>query len=388
MSGKAANTGNVSVIKRVAVIAAVLAVIFIVLLIVASRFGNMPFSGMGTRLAEKLGSGSSDAFPVRLDDTEEYSAGITGKGFYVLTDHNIRLYASDGELLVTHSFVFELPAVTVLGNELLVYDRGGTGFFIINGTSVSKEHTADDSIITAALGSRGNYALSIRSDSATSTLCMFNKANEPAFIWNCAYEHIVSIDLAGDGKHIAALSVGAENGDAVSVLHVFSFEYTDELYSYSFPGITALKVMYLTNKRILIMTDAGLYICEDQAEPVVLKACYASELDCFSFAQNGVFAQTLTKYGGSNMCELSAYDKNGEELFTVSPGSTALSLHTNGKYIFLLAESGIMVYNLKGELVGSSTPEFEAATVFGNGSYVFSCTLGGICRDYAVNNAQ
>ena len=59
----------------------------------------------------------------------------------------------------------------------------------------------------------------------------------------------------------------------------------------------------------------------------------------------------MSKYGGNNIYELNISDRKGKIVLSKEIGANILAANTNGKYVFLLADKSVLVYNLKGEIV-------------------------------------
>ncbi len=376
-----------SALKRLVTVAVALAAAFAVVYIVGSLFGPMPFSGVSTRVRAYIFGDDGGAFPLTVDSENTVNMGALRDGFYILSDNDVRLYDGTGDLKLTKAHTFSLPAVSVGENSLLVFDRKGDGYMVLEGFKVAAEDSVKDgNILTMQRGKHGETAVSERCSDATSRLYVTDRSGEQIFVFNCAYEHMISVALSDSGKYIAAASVGAKDGDVTSTVHVFGVDYSEELYTHTFSGATVLSVRFLSDKLLYIFTDSGIYTLKGLDELTQVKSFYPSELGFLSSADNGVTALALTKYGGSNLCELFVTGKNGKELCTVQFEQNVTDLCTDGKYVFLLAEDGVLVYNLKGERVGRVPLSVKTERVFGNSRYVYLYSLDQIDRQYTVGD--
>ncbi len=376
-----------STLKRIVVIVAALAAAFAVVYVVGALFGAMPYTGISARIRAYVLGDDGGEFPLTVDSDNLVSLGACSGGFYVLSDNDLKMYDEAGELKLTKTHTFALPAVSAGDGCLLVFDRGGSGYMAVKNYKVTAEDNAKDgNILTMQRGNNGETAVSERCDEATSRLYVTDKRGEQIFIFNCAYEHIISVSLSDSGKYIAAASVGASNGDVTSTVHVFGVDYSDELYSHTFDGVTVLSVRYLSNKLLYIFTDSGIYTLKGLKELTQIKSFYSSELGYRSSAENGVTALALTKYGGSNLCELFVTGQKGKELCSVQLEQSVSDLFTDGKYVFLLAEDSVLVYNLKGACISQMPLTVKTEKVFGSSRYVYLYSLGQINREYAVSD--
>lgn len=375
-----------SAIKKPIIVITALALAFAVVFVIGSIFGTMPFSGVSARVRAYIFGDDGRAFPIHISTVNTLYDGSYGDGFYVLSDTDIELYDSAGVCKLTKEHGFTSPAISVGEYATIVYDRSGTGcIFIKKYKVVSEGESKDGNFLTAASGN-GKKAFAVRSADATSSLYVTDRAGNDVFIWNCAYEHIISVALSDNGKYVASASVGAVDGDVVSTVHIFGFDYSEELYSHTFEGEAVLKIKYLSGKLLYIFTDGGIYTVKGNKELTTVKTYYSSEFGFYSDADNGVSALALTKYGGSNLCELYVCGKRGKELFSKEIEADVSDVHTNGKYVFLLADKSVLVYNLKGELLNEIKSDMKFDRIFGNSRYVYLRSADKIGRAYALGD--
>ena len=66
-------------------------------------------------------------------------------------------------------------------------------------------------------------------------------------------------------------------------------------------------------------------------------------------------------------------------------GANILAANTNGKYVFLLADKSVLVYNLKGEIVNEIKTDKRIEKLFGSNRYVFLSSADKIERDFTIS---
>ena len=378
-----------SPIRRLIIIMAALALAFSVVFVTASLFGAMPFSGISARIRAYVLGDDGREFPVRINAMNTQSADLYDFGFYVLSDMEIKLYDFSGTLRLTKQHNYTSPAVSAGKYGVMVYDRSGTDYMLIKKYKVVKEAASKDGdILTARAGRSGNLAFSVRSGDATSMLYVTDRSGEDIFIWKCAYEHIVSVALSDNEKCVASASIGAKDGDVVSTVHIFGFDYSEPLFMHTFVGETVIRIKYLSDRLLYIFTDSAIYTVKRNKEIEQLKDFDSSELGFYSDSDNGVSALALTKYGSSNLCELYVCGRRGKTLFSKEIEADVSDVHTNGKYVFLLADDSVLVYNLKGELLNNIELQMKIDKLFGNSRYVYLCAPDKIGRVFTLGQEQ
>lgn len=374
-------------IKKAVIIVLALILAFAVVFVIASFFGTMPFSGVFARIGAYFSGDDGSAFPIEVDSANTLAIDSCPGGFYILSDTDIKIYDQTGSLRLTEQYTYTSPAICAGEYGTVVYDRDGTGYMIIKKYKlVFQGDSGGGNILTVTVGKNGNRAFSVRSSDATSVLKVTDSKANDLFIFNCAYEHIISIALSDDGKYIAAASIGAEDGDIMSTVYVFSYDYKEALYTHIFEGETVINVRFLSNSLLNIFTDGGIYTVKKLDELTEVKTFYSSELGYFSNADNGISVLASTKYGSSNLCELFVTDKKGKELFTKDVEKSVSDVYTNGKYVFLLADNNVLVYNLNGECINEIELSADTEKIFANNRYVYFCSSDKISREFAIGS--
>ncbi len=374
---------NKSLLKKFVILIAVLVAAFTSVYTVSHFFGTMPITGIITSVRAHITGDDGGLFPIHISTVNTILADSYDEGFFVLTDTDIKIYDFTGKEKLVKEHKYTSPAVTKGKYGTFLYDRSGTKYMLLKGSKeVEQGESNYGDILTAAVGRRGNKAFSVRGSDATSKMYVVNRQGKEIFVWNCAYLHTTSIALSDNGKYVAAACVGAKDGDVVSTVYIFGFQYSEELYTHTFEGETILKIKYLSNRLLYIFTDGGIYTVKGNKELTKQKSYYRPELGFYSDAKNAVSALVMTKYGGNNIYELNISNRKGNIVLTKEINANVLSLNTNGKYVFILADKGILVYNLKGEIVNEIKIDKRYEKLFGSSRHIFLCSADKIEREF------
>ena len=339
---------------------------------------------MAVKAVSYIKGDTSGRFPLSFSGLNIIDTDSFDGGFYVLADSELTLYDRDGNERFKLQHEYTSPAVAKSDKRLIFFDRGGTEYSVLNKRGFVLEHKkADGAVIAAAIDDSGAYALSVRSDAATSTLCVFDKSDTKVFEWNCAYSHVSSIALTDGGKTVAVAAIGAENGNSITELSIFGVEYSEPLYSEKLADICVLKMYYPSSGRLFVLSDSGVFTIRKNSEKTQVLDCFSAELSGFSYAPEGRSALSLVKYGGSDLCELYGFNRKGETVFKAVVNSEPVSVFTDGKFYLLLCGNTIYVYNKKGEGAGEQAVNAGADDVFLSGTYIY-CRTGEILERYSL----
>ena len=93
-----------------------------------------------------------------------------------------------------------------------------------------------------------------------------------------------------------------------------------------------------------------------------------------TISDNNTAVLVLSKYSSTTQKIVNAYDKSGKELFSNEINGLVKSVSTDGKYVGVLTDNNVQIYNMKGEQVGSASVNADAEEVIvtGRNTYVYS----------------
>ncbi len=370
-----------------AIIALTLVAVF-VFTFVLSSVGVIPLDALFLRARVSV-SGSTERFPIAINNESTLVCDIAGDNIVILTTENIMVYSPNGKQLLNQPHIFAKPGISINGEKVVAFDRGGKGFMLIDNAELIYEGSADNTIISAEYGDDGNYALGVHGNGTMSTLSVYDKNHKVIFQWNCAHEHIVSLALSDNGRYAGVAVMGAENGQLFTTVHYFGFNYKEALNTQKISGAAPLNIEFTKFNELTLLTDKGVYIIERKAEAFeTVSTYYSSEFNSCDFSETGRYIVTLAKYGSENVFEINMYSKSGEIKSTISVDFEIKGTRISDKYIFALGESKIMVYNLRGKNVSEINFKGEAFSLLPTDDFVFVVSLDKITRCFSFGDAS
>ncbi len=333
-------------------------------------------------------SGENDNIPIKINTDSVLRQDLIGDNIIVLTTDNIFIYSPNGKELLVQNHTFTKPSMTVNGEHCVVFDRKGKGFMLIDKDEVKHTGETEKTIITAQYGENGTYAFSTKADGATSALTVFNILNEKVFSWNCGYEYITSIALSNNGKYIGAAVLGAENGEIFTKVHYFGVDYKEEINSQKIKGVSPLELSFTSSNILTLVSDGGVYTINKKAEDFESPLTYySSEFNSCDINEEGKFVVTIAKYGSENVFETMLFSKKGVAKKTISTDFEIKDTRITYKYIFILGENKINVYNFSGKLVSEIKFKGEALGMLPTDDFVFISFLNKLSRCFSYGNS-
>ena len=373
--------------RSASIIALTLAAVFLVTLLF-SAVGIIPAEAIAARISTGL-FGGGKYYPLSIESDDVVNMGIIGDSLLILTDKEISVYDTNGNLRFTEKHSFSRPAFSINDDRAVVFDRNGTGYVLITEKQKVSSGNTSGVIITAEYGKNGNYAFSIRGEKSTSVLAVFDKQGEVRFQWNCAYEHIAFITLSDDGKFAGVATLSAENGAIYSVVHYFGFEYSTALNKQRLEDVAVLDLKFTNSSTLTAFSDKGVYqIKKNGDEYKTVAEYFSSEFIAVDSNEKGNYAVCLAKYGSANVFEISVFSPSGRVKETISVDYNISSMCMSNKYIFALAENCILVYNLNGRNVGQIDIVGKLYGIYPTNKYCFVHSLGYVSRCYSYGNNE
>lgn len=370
-----------------AVIVGVLVAVFVFVYILSS-VGVIPLSALLVRAKVGL-SGNDERFPILISTESTVCSEVLGDSILLLTTENVAVYSPNGKMSFSQPHVYTKPGLSVNGNKAVVFDRGGTGFMLIDDDGVVYEGKADNAIISAEYGENGTYALGTRVESATSSLTVFSKSHKTVFKWNCAYENIVSISVSDNGKYVGVVALGAENGQLLTNVQYFGVDYKEPLNTQTITGAVPFDVEFTGYNTLTLLTDVGLYTINRKDEKYIetLKY-YSSEFNSCAVSENGKYLVCLAKYGSENVFEIQLFSGKGKLKTTIEADFPIKNVCMSEKYIFALSENAITVYNYSGNVVSKIDYKGEAYSILPTDDFVFITSLDKISRCFSYGDSS
>ncbi len=354
-----------------------MAIIFVVLLLViiaAAQFGGVTFSTISDSIRTSLaGIGSGEGFPYSMNGIEITDAVMTNSDLVLVQDDTIKVLDSTAKELSNLTHKYDHPVMSSNSGRILLYDEGGTSFRVQSKTRILYEKELEHMIFTGAMGKDGSVAIATSASGAESMLTVYDDKEDVVFVWKCAKEHIVSCDVSNNGKLFAVSVMGVDNGSVYSKVYIFNKKKTEPKATFEYKDTAISSVQFLSNETVFVL---GNNVCEiikgdEVKQKVDVSVNTPSQL---YISDNNVAVLVLSKYSSTTKKIIKVYNKSGAELFSQEIDGLVKSVSTDGKYVAVLTDDNIQIYNTKGKLVGSAdvNTDAEKVIVSSRNTYVYS----------------
>ncbi|MDR1630682.1 MAG: DUF5711 family protein [Oscillospiraceae bacterium] len=275
-----------------------------------------------------------------------------GSGVVLLTQTELVFLDSSGELIRKSAHEFASPAIDTKKSNVLLYDKGGTGYKIEKRTGLVFEGQAEKSIITASVTEKGGFALATRADDATSQLIVFSASFKEKFRWNCAAEHIVDVSVSPNNRQAVVAVIGSKDAQLYSKVHVFDFSYAESLAMFDLGAVSVFSSEFTANGTALVYTSAGIQVVSGKTIAAG-RAFDGVTARYYAYADNNRSAIVASKFGSSHANDVYGYSNKGKEVFSLSIDENVKALACAASSVSLMLNDRIETYNYSGERIGS-----------------------------------
>ncbi|MEG0979945.1 MAG: DUF5711 family protein, partial [Oscillospiraceae bacterium] len=265
----------------------------------------------------------------------------------------------------------------------VIYDRDGYRYMVQSRTEKLYSRETKEKIITCDIGKSGNVAVATLQKDSTGLITVYSSnLSKTQFKWACYSDNIVDIAISDNGKYMAVATIGASDGEVLSKVYVFDFEYSKAVAVFKYAGTSMFDVEFSSRDTVVAMGDNLKSVIKNKTEKQKDIKFGTSTLMRYSMAPNGNSAILLSEYGSTNLNILKAYDKAGNELFSNKFENTVKKIYCNEKSVSVLFENKVVVYNMDGEDKKTINSKNDGITVLTHGKYVYIYAIGEI-RQYS-----
>lgn len=310
-------------------------------------------------------------YPVEFTDGSFKAAVPIGSNVGVLTDTSFIIYSKNGDKLDTRPHGINNPNAANGSNKALIYDRGGKSFRVETRYAEEFTSTAEYNITSASMAENGNFAIVTEADNFLSEVKVYDNSCNVIFKWDSIKGRILTTALSPDGKTLAAVLLGVQNGNICSDVYFYNVSNKDPiattkydnclLYSLSFKGGNKVAAVG-ENKTVFIGTDGKELLSYD----------YGDKELSGSTCNGGPVVLAFKK--GTTQTELVSFDKNGKRLGSALINAADVENMSNkdGKTI-LISHDKLFYFNddCSKTAVTTVQSDIKSAYTAGGQAYIF-----------------
>lgn len=239
---------------------------------------------IGLRHQTQLQEAQDGNFPLYIFGDNEFQIAQSAGNLLVLNDSYLYVYETDGSLLSSRQHTYGSAMMQTAGNYVLLYESGGTHFRLETTEKNRFEKTLTDPIVFGRVSGNGLTAIVTGADTCACRLLVFNQKGQQIYERNCV-ERIADLTFHPDEGGCYAVSIRAEEGGLVSVVHSYSFTASEDIWSSQPLDTLAISVYNTSEGELFLLGDTMSCFLTAQGN-LLTSYVYPDALSCGCFAGN------------------------------------------------------------------------------------------------------
>ena len=290
--------------------------------------------------------GSEEEENYIYDASSSNRFAVLGERLVVLSDTSLRLLDRGGEEVWSTQVKMNTPALVYGGGRAVAYDVGGTELYVLDETGMLLELTADadHAFLAATLNDQGWLAVTAEKQNYKGAVTVYNADLEEAFEFRSSDRFVTDGYVTDDCKHLAAVTLGQENGVFVSNIVLYDLQVVDPIGDYDVSDGLVLAIGQ-QDDRLVTVTDTCLALTDLDGENQARYEYGGAYLREYALEGDGFTALLLNRYRSGSVGKLVTVDTDGEEIASLEVRGEVLGISAAGRYLGVLYLDRLVIYN-------------------------------------------
>lgn len=288
-------------------------------------------------------TGGKDAYTYAADPANQY--GKLGGSLMVVNPNTAQLVGDDGAVLYDLSLRMASPQLTVGQKYASVCDVGGDTLYILDQSGVSRTLHTDRGLqyFSARLNERDYLAVTEQKSGFKAHVSVYNPEGALLFDFDAHNHYISDAVVTPDGRSVVMVSLESQGGIFASRLLVYDLS-TAEPYSDASIRDGLVMDVRCNGDRIMSLCDKRFTMTTLEGETLLDRTYGNLYLHDYALDGGSFCALLLGRYQAGNICTLTTYDMEGQEIASRELREEVLDIAAGGDYLAVLYGEGLTVY--------------------------------------------
>ncbi len=288
-----------------------------------------------------------DGYPVKPDGSKILMTETSKGNIFALTDTDMVSYNKNGGSFFTVSHGFSNPSAAVSEARSLIYSYQEKKYIIANYKSVLAENEMSGNILFGNMSRSGHYVLVTKSTGYEAQAEVYDKNFNSVYKWFSADDSISAATLSPDGKRLALVTLGVQNGAFKSTVYCLTYDSANPIFKFELDEpVLELKTIssgcfaaVMNNGIIFYDWNNGEILKKDFPDDKVAIFKTDNKKESLAVCKNGIITDSYKIYGFNN----------GKEQFNFNFNGAVIDADIcNGK-VYILSNRQVLVLNSNGE---------------------------------------
>lgn len=270
---------------------------------------------------------------------------LLGEDLLVVNQNTLQLLSDDGTIRYSLSVSMTTPMVSVGGDMAAVCDVGGSSLYLLDETGTRREMTLSSGLryYSARLNSAGWLAVTEEKNGYKASISVYNSSGELVFSFDSYDSYITDALVTEDCRSVVAVSLAPQDSVFSSTLLVY--DLSEAVLTASCPIRDGLPMdITCTGDELLALCDTRLAISDLEGNTILDYPYGSMYLHDYAFGGKDFCALLLGKYKAGNICELTTFDLEGQQIASLEVTEEVLDLSAAGNYLAVLYSDSLVIY--------------------------------------------
>ena len=331
-------------LRRLALLGLILAVVLAVVVLTTMEDGRH-FASLRRWLMYGESSQTQNLYTYAADQSNRF--GRLGNNLLVVNSKAIGLLQDDGTVLYDLQVNLSSPELSVGKKLAAVCDVGGGTLYVLDSAGICRTLTLDRGLnyYTARMNGGDYLAVVEQKSGYKASISVYDSNVELVFHLDSYESYISDAVVTEDGKYLVAVSLAPQGGVFASELRVYDLAAASAEPVWSCSIRDALVMDFaVTGDRIVSLCDKRLTLTTLEGETLLDRAYGNLYLHGYALTGGDFCALLLGRYQAGNICQLTTYSLDGEELATLEVTEEVLDLSAAGDYLAVLYSDSLVIY--------------------------------------------
>ena len=289
-------------------------------------------------------SATRDVYIYAADASNRY--GRLGDCLLVVSPNTAQMCLDDGTILYDLSLNMASPQVSAGSRLASVCDAGGDTLYVLDRNGVRRTMKTERGLCYyAARLNEGDYlAVTEQKGGYKASVSVYDADGEIVFHFDSHDSYISDAVVTPDCRSVVMVSLETQEGTFAARLLAYSLDTAEQIGSAVIRDGLALDIRCVKN-RVLSLCDKRFVITSLDGETLLDRAYGNLYLHDYALSGDGFCALLLGRYQAGNICTLTTYDLDGEELASLPLTEEVLDISAAGSYLAVLYGNSVVVYN-------------------------------------------
>ncbi len=339
--------------KAIRIIAAVLTVLTLAIGItyISGGFEAIDYYLFYRHRVIDAGVMSDGSFPVTFSSDDIISTENISSKMIVLSKKLLTCISYKGRVLYTEAFTFVEPQMNVNDKYGVLFDRGSSKYIIFDAYGIVYEGTTEGNrhIITATVDNKGNCAIATKSDDSACRVYMVDKSGEIKYIWSCAEEYAVCLDISKNSDEILCGTLGAYNNEVYTKVYCLDVYSDGSSSEYQISDSPCVNVSFNgKNNAVIDCVDKRVILDLRTSDGSPVEVNFSGDTVHMDWDKEGNLAVVTDRINSIGVNEITLYDKNNSVIFRSEVPENTLDILCAGDKVYCLTEESVVTYGNDG----------------------------------------